>query len=139
MSEKTQPEINMEKIAGNFSKATERAKEAVNDKEKAQDILDKAMKKASEVKGPLEKVWESLTLMFGIVADWIKGKYKDVPLGSIIGIIGALIYFLSPIDAIPDFIPVIGYLDDVFVIGLVIAQVSSDLEKYKAWKDSQKA
>ena len=137
MIEKTKSEINMEKISEMFSDATDKAEKIVENKEKTQEVLDQATQKAHKVKGALEKVWENLTLMFGIVASWVKGDYKDVPIGSIIAIIAALIYLICPIDFIPDFIPGVGYIDDVFVIGLVVAQVITDLERYKKWKDNQ--
>ena len=111
----------------------------IENQEETEEMLEKSIKKAEKVKSQLTAVWESLTLMFGIVSDWIKGNYKEVPVGSIVAIVGGLIYFLSPIDVIPDFIPVIGYIDDVLVIGLVLKQVNNDLEKYKIWKSSKKA
>jgi uncharacterized membrane protein YkvA (DUF1232 family) len=129
-------EFNMNKIAEFFSQSTNKAKEIVDDKEKTKKVLQEAMDLAEKIKGPLEKVWDILKLMFWIVSDWILGKYKAVPIGSIIAIIAALIYLISPIDAIPDPIPVIGYIDDVFVIGLVFAQVRADLEKYEIWKEA---
>ena len=57
---------------------------------------------------------------------------------SIIAILGGIIYFLSPIDIIPDFIPIIGYLDDIFVLNLVIDQVRKDIDKYKEWNKLNK-
>ena len=44
---------------------------------------------------------------------------------------------MSPIDVIPDFIPVLGMLDDLFVLTLVLRQVNADLEKYRAWKEGE--
>lgn len=133
----TNSEANVKKVAEKFSESTTRAEELIKDKEKTRQVLQDAVNKSREVQGPLQKVWQELTLMFGIVADWISGEYREVPTGSIVAIVAALVYFLSPIDAIPDFIPIVGYIDDVFVIGLVVAQVHSDLEKYRLWKDSQ--
>lgn len=60
------------------------------------------------------------------------GKYKEIPTGSIVAIIIALLYFVSPIDLIPDFLPG-GLVDDALVLGLVFKQVKSDLDKYKEW------
>lgn len=41
---------------------------------------------------------------------------------------GALLYFLSPVDLVPDFIPLAGLLDDLSVVGLVASVLSSALE-----------
>lgn len=42
-------------------------------------------------------------------------------------VIGALIYFITPIDSIPDIAPLIGYLDDLGVITAVIKYMGSEL------------
>ena len=43
-----------------------------------------------------------------------------VPLGSKLLVGGALVWLLSPIDLVPEFIPVLGPFDDVIVVGLVL-------------------
>ena len=45
-------------------------------------------------------------------------------------VVGALIYFISPIDAIPDFVPLFGYLDDLGVITAVIAFMGKEISAY---------
>lgn len=44
--------------------------------------------------------------------------------------VGALLYFIIPLDTIPDFAPVVGYLDDLGVIALVITYLGKQLEPY---------
>lgn len=125
--------IEFEDVKARFG---EKAKEYANDKDKAKKLVDDAMKKAKREKGkkgPIEEIWEKVQLLFGMVKDWASGEYKEVPKGSIIIILIAILYFVNPFDAIPDVIPVAGFVDDVFVLGLVINQVSSDIEKYKEW------
>lgn len=119
----------------------EKAKSYANDKEKTKELIDAAMKKASREKGkrgPIEEAWEKIQLLFGLVKDWASGEYRDIPVGSIIAIIIALLYFVSPIDLVPDVIPGVGYTDDVAVIVLVFKQIDSDIEKYKTWLEENR-
>ena len=129
-------ENNLKKVENSFKNSKEEAEKLIKDKEKTNNKLDEAYKKAFANKGKLEEVWNYLQLFFSISRDYINGNYSVAPKGSIIAIIGALIYFLSPIDLIPDFIPVIGYIDDIFVLGLVFNKVRSDLEEYEKWKNA---
>ena len=102
------------------------------DKEKAKQLLDKAVEKAKNSVSIYE-TREKLYLFFGIIKDWIKGNYQKIPTGSLVVIFIALLYFVSPIDIVPDFLPA-GLVDDAFIISLVAKQISSDLEKYRNWK-----
>jgi uncharacterized membrane protein YkvA (DUF1232 family) len=68
---------------------------------------------------------------------WFKGEYKDIPKKTIVLIITALIYFISPIDLIPDWLPG-GFIDDAAVITWVLQSMSSDVQKFKAWKKNGK-
>lgn len=48
---------------------------------------------------------------------------RETPLAARVLIVGALGYFVWPLDAVPDTIPVLGYADDAAVMGLVLSQV----------------
>ena len=43
----------------------------------------------------------------------------------------ALLYVISPIDLIPDAIPLLGLVDDVLVAGYALRQASAELERYR--------
>lgn len=81
-------------------------------------------------------VWEDIKIMFSLISDYTKGNYREIPWLSIASIIAAILYFVSPIDIIPDFIPIAGYLDDAAVITICMRWVKVDIEKYKEWRDS---
>ncbi|MEH2455575.1 YkvA family protein [Nostoc sp.] len=50
-------------------------------------------------------------------------------------ILGTLVYLISPIDILPDFIPVVGQIDDVFLLTLLVGEVSGlVIEGWKARK-----
>ena len=84
--------------------------------------------------GPLEKFARKMKLLFSVVKDYVNGSYREVPWLTIAAIVGSLIYVFSPIDLIPDFIPIFGLTDDAAVIGLCLAGIAGDLAKYQAWK-----
>ena len=47
-------------------------------------------------------------------------------------------YLVSPLDIIPDFLPIVGFVDDATVFALVVSSFQSDLNAYKEWKKNQK-
>lgn len=129
--------LNTQKILSFFKKSQNRATVILQDKTKANETIKEALGKAINNKSELDGVWSKLVLLFAVSKDYVNGNYTEIPKRSIIAIVGGLIYFLSPIDVIPDFVPVLGLIDDVFVLNLVYRQVIKDLEKYKIWKDQQ--
>lgn len=128
--------LNTRKILAFFSGSKSRARVILGDKNRAQNTVKQAFGKALDNKGNLSEVWEKMQLLFGISKDYLNGTYPNVPMRSIVAILGGLIYFLSPIDVIPDFIPFLGFADDIFILNLVYRQVIKDIEKYKLWKAS---
>ena len=75
-------------------------------------------------------------VMISMVRSYICKEYTDVPPVTIVAVVSTLIYILTPIDLIPDAIPVIGYLDDLAVIAACWALVGSDVEAYIAWRQA---
>lgn len=120
-----------------FKKSENKASVLIKDKAKAKKTVEEAFSKASANQSSLGGTWQKLQLLYAISRDYLNGSYTEIPKRSIIAIIGGLIYFLSPIDIVPDFIPVVGFVDDVFVLNLVYKQLIKDLEKYKAWRKGQ--
>jgi len=84
----------------------------------------------------LKEYLEDFQDLFSLLQDFFRGNYKEVPWLVISSIGGALFYVLSPVDLIPDFIPVVGYLDDAAVFGACLKFVRKDLEQYRRWKYS---
>lgn len=125
---------------------TEKAEETLGefaDKVGEEDVKD-TLGKEDEIKKlfkrikVLAKYCNDLCDIFELLRDRVTGAYTETPWRTIAALTGALIYVLSPIDLILDFIPGIGFLDDAVVIGLAIKLAQPDLEKYRAWKTDRK-
>jgi len=89
-------------------------------------------------KGPrLGKLREDVKMMQALCLAWWRGEYRAINRKALITIVAGLLYFVSPIDAIPDWLLGVGFLDDIAVLGWVLKTVSDELERFKAWRDTQ--
>lgn len=113
------------------------AEELVNDVDKMERFLERLEQKLALVPMVGEKLTD-IPILISMVRSYMKKEYTEIPLGTIIGVVAALIYFVSPADVIADAIPVIGYIDDVVVVGWVIKMIHDDLEDYRQWKEKSK-
>ncbi len=109
------------------------AEKIVGDKDKMDEFLEKLAKKLSAVPGIGDKIAD-IPILVTMVKAYVNKEYTTIPVASIVSIVAGLLYFISPIDLIPDFIPVAGYLDDAVVIGIVVKMIHSDVENFKEWQ-----
>lgn len=100
-----------------------------------------AINKASRKLEPLA----SLPIIGGTVADvqdiismlddYYHGRYKKLPVSVILGSVAIVAYLLSPFDIVPDNIPLLGFVDDAFIINIVLELcVDKELERYRNWR-----
>lgn len=122
------------KIPPMFKRFKKRATKIITNPGKVLDELTKADAKAEAQGNVIEKFVEDLKLLIRLVRAWANGSYKDVPVATIILAVAAIIYFVSPVDFIPDWIPVFGYSDDALVVAFVISAIRGDLEKFRGWE-----
>jgi uncharacterized membrane protein YkvA (DUF1232 family) len=99
--------------------------------------LGAALGKAYARRKVLIRVFEDLLILFRFVRAWVRGDYRNVPRKSVLWALAAIIYFLSPIDIIPDFLPG-GYLDDIAVIAFVVRRIRVDLDQFMEWEKARK-
>lgn len=85
----------------------------------------------------LSKYLEIGKIMMAMVKDLKRGAYSNIPWFTVATIVMALLYVLNPMDIIPDFIPGLGYIDDVAVLSIGIGWIESDIHRYLDWKVDQ--
>lgn len=78
-----------------------------------------------------------IPVMVSMLRSYAKKEYPELPLGTILATISALTYWLSPIDILPDIIPVIGQIDDAAVVIACIKLIDSDIKEYIEWRKNQ--
>ncbi|WP_010228643.1 YkvA family protein [Gillisia marina] len=125
-SKKTE-EIDKEYMKDEIVKIEEDDVEVVMDKEEA-------INKKITSSNMLEKYTELAKIMFGMLKDYRKGIYTEVPWFTIASIAFGFLYVLNPLDIIPDFIPGLGYIDDLAVLSFGLRFIETDLHNYLDWK-----
>jgi uncharacterized membrane protein YkvA (DUF1232 family) len=107
-----------------------------------QDI-EKVVTKSGEIKkkftagGPLHRFIEDGQLLISVVKDYRAGVFRQVPFGTIAAIVVTLIYVLNPFDLVPDFLPIVGQIDDAAIVAACMILLEHDLQTYKLWKQGQ--
>ena len=85
--------------------------------------------------GLLARLFQNHRLLVPLIKDYWKGNYRDVSIKSIVIFLAALIYIISPIDLLSDYLIGLGQIDDVAILGLSLLFLEKELRKYKEWKD----
>lgn len=99
-------------------------------------LLNEAFKKATAKKsvGTLAaEAWENLQLLSRMIKAAVAGDYKGIPTTTLVGGVAVILYFIMPIDIIPDFIPVIGLLDDASLLAWFMTTIKTELDRFKDW------
>jgi len=135
----TQPSVSKKTAMEQVTKATKRADKYKNNREAAETLLADAQEKAAKHKGPITEVLDDLGTLIRLVRAHFNGQYPDMPWETVAVALGGVIYFLSPIDLIPDVIPIAGFVDDAAVIAVVIASLAKALEDFREWESTREA
>jgi len=85
----------------------------------------------------LSAVWRDLRTMMRLVLRWANRSYQRVSWTPLVLIVGALIYFVVPVDVLPDTLGAIGFVDDVTVISTVVGRVRHELERFRDWEQAR--
>ena len=117
-----------------FRSARARAAEYIRNPGELNRLLDQATQKVYRRQGPFSEIRDSLAASFRMLRAYAGGSYRVIPTASLLSIIAAIIYFVMPIDSIPDFILGLGLLDDAALLSLVLSSVRIDLERFVAWE-----
>tara|TARA_R110002050_G_scaffold293257_1_gene449591 strand:- start:76 stop:534 length:459 start_codon:yes stop_codon:yes gene_type:complete len=111
-----------------FDRAKREAKNIVGDVDKEKSLVARAQKLMSCLPG-----CEDFAVMIEIAELTWKGAYRP-PWEFHIALLAGLVYLVSPLDCIPDTIPVVGYLDDAAVMMWISRKYFNEIEAFKKWK-----
>ncbi|MDE2907038.1 MAG: YkvA family protein [Acidobacteriota bacterium] len=113
--------------------ARARARRLVESPRQLLRVIERAGRKLAAAGGArsLAPVVEELRTMIELLRAWAGGTYTGVASANLLLVVGAVVYFLMPADLVPDFIPGLGFVDDVAVVTRVIGAVREELAKFR--------
>ncbi len=99
-------------------------------------LLQNALVKTQDlgVGGVFDVVREKVTILGTLIKAYATGEYRQIALPSLFKIIAGFLYFISPIDIIPDFLPIIGLTDDVALLMYIIKSIDDELVNFEEWQ-----
>jgi len=122
-----------------WKRARKRAEGVLSDPERMRKIAQEASEKSQGRRsGPLSDILDQVSALIRLVAAYARGHYRDVSAQTMITVVAGLIYFVSPVDLVPDFLPG-GFLDDAAVLTWVIRSVKQELDAFMEWEVGQEA
>lgn len=91
------------------------------------------LKKANNLKGNLGEIGNKFALLVRMMRANLKGEF-EISTADKLKIIGAIVYVITTIDAVPDVIPVLGFGDDIGVVAYVIGKLGKLIKEYEEFE-----
>ena len=123
-----------------FSRAMNRAGKFTKSSALLLYLVQEAYEKI-QVRGVREGFSDSLDRLkqlIRLIKAYASGQYRLVEGKSLATIVGVVVYFVSPIDLIPDLLPIIGVADDVALMMWLFNTMGKEIEKFGAWEKESK-
>jgi uncharacterized membrane protein YkvA (DUF1232 family) len=117
-----------------FKRSRKRAAKLVEDPKAMRRMAEEASRTANSRSGPFQAVIDDFRTMIRLVVAYSRGHYRKIPADQLVIVVAGLIYVVSPIDVIPDFLPG-GFADDAVMVGWVIRTVRSELVAFREWEE----
>ena len=97
------------------------------------EVADKLSSKESK-DNKFRQLFDVALTVARMVRSFVSGEYREVSSGTVVSGLAVLLYVLSPIDLVPDFIPVVGFLDDLSLVSWFVGKFHGEITKYREWE-----
>ncbi|MAJ51337.1 MAG: hypothetical protein CMB82_06970 [Flammeovirgaceae bacterium] len=106
------------------------------------ELLRKAAQKLQKLKGSnkqINELIEYVQLFLKMIKKSFIGEYNSFSNKTLLSLVFGLLYFVTPMDLVPDFIPLLGFSDDLSIIYFIVKNFKSDIEAFKIWELNQRS
>ncbi len=99
--------------------------------------LARKLKQTDFTKENTVQVKEKFFILGRLLRAYAQGEYRAVPWKSLLLVVAAILYFINPIDLLPDLMPVVGLTDDLAVLFMVYKSIGADIDNFLMWEKSR--
>lgn len=117
-----------------FALAQQAARKVIRRRIKVLRLTKDAYVKLGEGDGAMARVAQDLHSMLRLTKAWASREYQAVPWKAVVYIVAAVVYFVNPVDLIPDVLTGLGFVDDAAVIAAVVRSVNAELVAFRQWE-----
>ena len=118
-----------------FAEALSTAKFYVGDPQRLRTLFLEASKEAAIApRNAFADTWPYLQAMLRLIRAYSRDEYRGINPNAMVVVVAAVIYFVSPLDMIPDAVPGIGYLDDATILAIALRRTRQDLDDFMIWE-----
>ncbi len=119
-----------------FRTMIRRARTLIKDREESGQMVQnvRAKLQKDDIQEALKGFLDRIQALIRLADQYRLGNYRDISKKSMVLVIAGLLYFLSPIDAIPDIIAGLGLVDDLAIISYVWKTVNNEIEQFLDWE-----
>jgi uncharacterized membrane protein YkvA (DUF1232 family) len=122
----------------NLNQAEEKAEKVLSQPERVDRLLKTSRKKLSKLEleeQDFKGILGAIKTFIRMVKAYRSGLY-DLPWSTIVMIVAALVYFVVPLDLIPDFIPIGGFVDDFALVIAIFKKIKDDILDFQVWEEN---
>ncbi|MCG8319126.1 MAG: DUF1232 domain-containing protein [Cytophagales bacterium] len=120
-----------------FKSAKARAERILRNPEKLKNLISMTLDKLNKMdknKLTVGDFFRRVKVFIRMIKAYVRGEYRAIPWKMVVMLVAGLVYFVMPLDILPDFIPVTGFLDDITVIIWIFNNFKKEIDAFETWE-----
>lgn len=132
------PSAVLDRLPQRFARFERQAEDVARDEAEVRSLVRRSAQKLRRHRRQLGQLTLTLPMLLRLARAWAVGDYRRVPWKALVLVVAALLYFINPLDLIPDYLPVVGYVDDAAVVAFVLRSIQDEVRKFEKWERSNR-
>ncbi|GAB3260602.1 YkvA family protein [Larkinella harenae] len=119
-----------------FRRSTQKASRYARSGKSLLELLHRVANKSSAlgIGASYAVAKDHINVLVRMIRAYAKGEYRSISGKTLLRTVAVLVYFVSPLDFIPDVLPILGLTDDIALLLWLISSISDDIDRFKEWE-----